>query len=399
MPRKKKAPEKKRRPQGTGSIVWMAARQRWRARLPKTGEKAARESLHLTRDDAEAWIVREVTRSPDSFDPLRPLGEYLAYWYNLRRDRWGEQTQRRYLYEMAAVGDLRLIPLYRLRGDQVAAAQAAILRRGCTRRYTYNVISLLNRALADAVKWRLIDSNPVDTDALPEPEHRVTQAWELDELRAVLSAIVGHRFEAVYLLILWGALRIGEVVALRWNQIEDDGTVAFNQAEHTQIRGRPIGSTKRERERETQLPSMVIDRLRVLRAAGPHPMDFPARPMAAVAYVYVAQRPDGNRWTARQIRDEWKELVAGVRYGHDGEIVKQLRPHGGRRTAGTMHMVAGTPLADVSKLLGHSSPATTAQSYLGSSRRRRQDAANRLAALIGTPEGTVEGPIEGTEGR
>lgn len=394
MPRRKAPePKPKRRSPDAGSVTWVERRARWRARLPQHRGESLRESWHRTRDEAEAWIVREMARESDSFDPTRPLGAYLDYWLELLGGGWGAQTLRRYTYEARALGSLRGVALDRVRGDRVQRAQQALLARGVTRRYAYNVISLLRRALADAVKWKILSENPALTVTLPEPEVRVTQAWDIAEIRAVLAAIVGHRFEAIFLLILWGGLRIGEVVGLRWDQIDDDGTVAFNQAEHTHLRGRPIGATKRERDRETQLPSHVVARLAVLRKNGPPPMRHPARPKLDVAYVYVAQRPDGNRWHPRTIRDDWKALVATVRV--DTATVKPLRPHGGRRTFGTQHMVAGTPLADLASLMGHSSPAVTAQSYLGSSKERRREAAERLAGLIRGGDGTGKGQGKG----
>lgn len=371
MPRRR-APEKpKRRPPNTGGVAWVERRQRWRARLPNK----AGESWHLTRDEAEAWIARELTRTPTSFDPSETVGAYLDYWRGLNEGRWAPQTALRYKAEAATLSGIRATALWRLRGDQVMAEQARLLKRDLTRRYVYNVLSLLKRALGDAVKWKILPENVVETVTLPDPEHTTTQAWSLEEVRAVLSAIVGHRFEALYLLILWGGLRIGEAVALRWNQIADDGTVAFTHAEHTQLRGRPIGRTKRERDRETHLPAVVIARLRGLQAAGPVPVDWPPMKHLPVAYVYVSQRPDGNRWTPHTIRLHWAQLVAETK-------VTPLNPHGGRKSWGTMHMVSGTALADLSSLMGHSTPAVTAQSYIASHRDRRKESAERLAELI-----------------
>jgi integrase len=392
MPRRRPEPEKpKRRSPGTGSVRWIERRQRWRSRLPQRKDEKTRETWHLTRDEAEAWIVREVARDRDSFDPTHSTGDYLDYWLDLVGDRWGPQTRRRYEYEAKAMGPLRAIPLERLRGDRVQAQQATLLQRGLTRRYTYNVMALLRRALADAVKWKILPENVADTVTLPEPEVRVTQAWTLDEVKAVLRAITGHRFEACYLLILWGGLRIGEVVGLKWDQIADDGTVAFREAEHTHLRGRPIGTTKRERERETELPAHVVTRLKELCTAGPAALAWPGRPKTHVASVYVAQRPDGGRWHPRTIRDDWVRLVTALK-------VAPLRPHGGRRTFGTQHMAAGTPLADLASLMGHSSPAITAQSYLGSSKDRRKAAAERLADLLEPDRGIGKGQSKGQAG-
>ena len=396
MPRKPKpSVPPPRRERGQGSVTWVESRKRWRARLPKAPGEKARETWHTTRDEAAAWIVRELQRGPDAFDPSETLGAYMNYWFRLVGGRWGPQTRRRYAYEAAALGELVKRPLDRCRGDHFAAAQADILARGCTRRYAYNVLSLYKRALADAVKWKILAENVVETVTLPDPERKRQPAWTLPEVRAVLKAIVGHRFEACYLLILWGGLRIGEVVGLRWDQIGDDGLVAFAEAEHSHLRGRPIGTTKRERDRETQIPAHVVTRLKALRASGPAPMAFPTRPRVDVAYVYVAQRPDGNRWTPRQIRDDWKALVENVTLDDDETKIKQLRPHGGRRSFGTMHMVARTPLADLSTLMGHSSPAVTAASYLDSSRDRQREAAERLAELLEPHPGTSKGQVEG----
>lgn len=375
MPRPKKIVKPKRRPPDSGSVSWSSRRQRWRARLP--GKDGA-ETWHLTRDQAEAWIASVLTRTPTSFDPSGTVGSYLDYWRELHAGRWAPQTAKRYQYEAAALTGVRTAVLWRLRGDQVMAEQARLLKRGLTRRYVYNVISLLRRALADAVKWKILTENVVETVTLPDPEHTSTRAWTLGEVRTVLAAIVGHRYEAVYLLILWGGLRIGETVALRWDQIADDGTVAFTHAEQTQLRGRPIGRTKRERDRETQLPAVVVARLRDLQAAGPVPVDWPPMRHLSVAYVYVSQRPDGNRWTPHTIRLHWQQLVSRLK-------VAPLNPHGGRKTFGTIHMIAGTALADLSTLMGHASPATTAQSYIASSGERRREAAERLAALITAP--------------
>lgn len=379
MPRKKREPDlppkPKRRAPDTGSVRWVERRRRWRARLPQRAGESTREAWHLTKDEAEAWIARQLARSPDAFDPSRTVREYLDYWQRLRAGAWGPQTRRRYTYEARALAAIQGVPLWRLRGDQAQSALADLLDRGVTRRYAYNVASLLKRALADAVRWRILTENVAETISLPSPEHRVTQAWDIEEIRDVLAALVGHRFEACYLLILWGGLRIGEVVGLRWDQIDRDGGVAFRQGEQTHMPGRPLGPTKRERERETQVPLRVARRLAEIKQKGPAPVAWPGRPKHDVAYVYVAQRPDGGRWHPRTIRDDWKRLVAGLK-------VKQLRPHGGRRTFGTAHMVAGTPLADLATLMGHSSPATTAQSYLGSSAARRREAAERLAELL-----------------
>jgi len=362
--------------------------------LPLNVERPHHESWWRTRLEAEAWLARELARAPDAFDPSQSLGDYLRYWFRLHAPSWAPQTRRRYHYEIAACRPIWSYPLEKLRADHILRVVADIQARGCTARYAYHVGSLLRRALDDAVRWKILTESPADHVALPTPEPLTTKAWDVDEIRAVLAAIVGHRFEAIYLLILWGGLRIGEAIARRWDEIGDDGTVRFDQAEHSNIQGRPIGATKRRREREVELPAIVVSRLKALRAAGPAPLARPARTTRDVAFVYVAQRPDGKRWTARAVRDDWNRLVGTVTVD-DERAVPPFRPHGGRRSYGTLQMVAGTPLADLSMLMGHSSPAVTAQRYLATSKARRRAAAERLAALLLPTEREGEGQAEG----
>jgi integrase len=325
------------------------------------------------------WLASALTRNSDAFDARRTVGAYLDYWRELHAHRWAPQTRLRYQAEARAYREVRGIALDRLRGDQVQAAQAALLKRGCTRRYAYNVTRLLGRALADAVKWRILTENVVDTVTLPTPERPRARAWDLAEIRAVLAVIVGHRFEAAYLLILWAGLRLGEVLALRWDAISSDGVVTVSASEQGAIKGRPIGPTKRERIREVDLPEHVTARLRALRQA------------PGVTSVYVLGRPDGGRWKRDVVRRDWVALVSALK-------IQPLRPHGGRRSWATMHMLAGTPLADLSVLLGHASPATTAAAYIGSSRVRRRQAALALAELLAPQSGDVKGLEEGQDG-
>lgn len=378
MPRRKKEPDPPpRRQRGTGAVSWSPQRQRWRARLPKrTGEQVARESWHLTADEAAVWLARELAKVVETFDARRSLGEYLDYWRDLHEDRWAPQTRLRYEAEANAYRELRGLPLDKLRGDQVQAAQARLLKRGRSRTYAAQATRLLGRALADAVKWKILAENVVDTVTLPTPERVQARAWDLDEIRAVLVAIVGHRFEAAYLLILWAGLRIGEVLALRWDAIGTDGVVTVAHSEQTRVRGRPIGTTKSDRVRQVDLPEHVAARLKELRQAG------------TVTSVYVLGRPDGRRWTVHVVRKAWIALSTTLK-------IQPLRPHGGRKSFGTMHMVAGTSLADLSVLLGHASPAITAAAYVASSSARRQHAARALSELLTPPSGAEEGQLDG----
>lgn len=379
MPRRRKPPPPPpRREQGQGSVTWVESRNRWRARLPKRPAEKPRESWHKTRPEAEAWITRELLRDATSFDPTKTLGVYLNYWYRLHLHRWKPLTQERYRSSIAAAQPIAAHPLERLRGDHIQELLAGMMARGLSRGYAYSIGSLIRQALADAVRWKILGENPGQAVTLPEPERTHARAWDEHEVRRFLTAIHGHRFEAVYLFILYGGLRIGEVMALRWDAIDPEhGTVLVGPAEWTNA-GRVIGTNKSERDRDVDLPATVLIRLKALRAAMP------------VISPYIAGKANGSRWAPTTIRSDWSKLVARLK-------LQPISLHGGRHSFATGHMVAGTPLADLAHLMGHASPSITAKVYLSSSRERRREAASRLGDLFSGAKPPNEGQNEGQQ--
>lgn len=369
MPRPKKAaPTPDRRQRGRGSVAFDARRQQYRARLPRARDGTRPGEYFTTRADAEAWIIFQLARDDDSFDPARPFGDYLNHWYRLQSPRWTPLTRRRYLYELAALASIADIPLQRLRTDHIQSVITALLERGLTQRHAYNVARLAYRALARAVSWKILTENVASEVDFPEPEQRTPLAWDQGEARRVLRAIVDHRFEAAFLLMICGGLRIGEVLAVRWDDFDwVEQIVTIERAEWTLAR-REIGLPKRGKARIVELPAWVTRRLKVL------------RDRATVLSPYVLGKPDGARWSGPTLRKAWDAIILEAK-------VRRLVPHGGRHTFATGHMVAGTDLADLAAMMGHANPSITATTYLSTSRRRRREAAERLGGLFSEPDG------------
>lgn len=380
MPRPKKPPAPTpRRTYGTGSVRYVAARSRWRARLPRDAAGHQRETWHASEDEAAAWLARELSRDASGFDPASSLGQYLNYWYGLHASRWQPLTQYRYRYELATCRSIATHRLDRLRGDHVQGLLAGMLARGLSTRYVYNVGSLLRRALGDAVTWGILERNVALAVTLPEPERRPARVWTAPDVQKVLRAIEGHRFEAAYLLILYGGLRIGEVAAVRWDALDAGaGVLTVRDAEWTNAK-RQIGTPKRQRVREVDLPPHVVARLLALRRAMPVPS------------VYLLGKPDGSRWTTERLRGDWQALAEPLG-------IPTLNPHAGRHTALSHLLARGVPIAEVARQAGHASPAVTYATYVhitDNERRRLRGALDGLYEDATDPPGTIEDRIEG----
>jgi integrase len=91
-------------------------------------------------------------------------------------------------------------------------------------RTTQYARAVLQRALNRAVKWDLVTRNVVLATDPPTSRPRTIMPLTEEEARRLLIAVAGHRLEALYRLALSLGLRRGEVLGLRWADIDFETT-------------------------------------------------------------------------------------------------------------------------------------------------------------------------------
>jgi len=82
----------------------------------------------------------------------------------------------------------------------------------------------LHKALAQAVKWSLIPRNPADAVKAPIPSTKEMRPLSAQEARKLLEAACGNRLEALYVLAIHTGMRRGELLGLRWDDIDLDSS-------------------------------------------------------------------------------------------------------------------------------------------------------------------------------
>jgi integrase len=313
-----------------------------------------------SRDEAEKEVARRVLDVPDA--GAMTVGQLL--------DRWAEyypppSAHSRYNYARSiektlkpALGHLRL-------RDLTALDIEAWVLRGLQRGKPNTVLTAaqpLRQALRRAVLWRLIPFDPalgVEWRRIPRVAR--TEALTLDEARRFLVHVRGHRFEAFWRLMIVGGMRSGEVVALKWEDIDWElGVVVVSRTmtkgEHgTRQEGQ---TTKGKRARVVGLDARTRAVLEPLRGEG---------------WVFTVN----GRWlwpaeVSAAFNDVKREagLPAGV----------QMRDL--RRTSSSLDQDMGRDVRDVSKRLGHASQALTSRVYTVVSAERRRKEAEELATAL-----------------
>lgn len=348
------------RPGWRGELVWEGKRHI----VAGATEQEARDRLGDLRRD-----LRRGTRA----SATGTLGEYLTGWLEGQRDAVRPSTWRTtagYVngYLVPALGT---VPLARLTAADVSRALSAFRKHGRPAQdgqrrpprpvsavTTHHVRSTLRAALTDAYKAGLVGRNvAADAKAPRVPDQRVTYLTAA-QVSKLLGATADDPLGPLYALAVSTGLRRGELVGLRWSDIDTKAgslTVSRSVA-RDESGGWSAAETKSARSRRslplTAAASRALDRQRKRQAA--------ARLSAGTAW----QDRDGLIFTDQIGRPVLPEYVshafakARTAAGLPTATLHQLR-----HTAATLLLSEGVPLAVISDWLGHSSIGVTAKHY------------------------------------
>lgn len=212
----------KRRGRGEGSI-FRRKDGRWAGFVTlgytPDGRQKKRWVYGRTRQEVAEKLARLLPKAwsgtvPDS--RLR-LGDWLVHWVEERALRKGLRptTIRNYRVYLGHLGPVYHIPLSRLTALQLRALFAELAHLSPSHRR--HIYQFLRAALRDAVRMDLIPSNPMEAVDPPEGGPvRPPKAWTPEEVARFLEAAKGHRLYTLFALMLATGLRIGEALALRW---------------------------------------------------------------------------------------------------------------------------------------------------------------------------------------
>ncbi|MBV9374081.1 MAG: site-specific integrase, partial [Alphaproteobacteria bacterium] len=216
------------RPRGPGA---------WELKFDVQSENGQRKTRYVTfhggKRDAQKKLTELLDRvNKGSFiDPLKTtLSEFLDRWEGWAATQVSAKTLERYkdLLTHHVRPHLRGRPVQKLRTVDFAELYGKLQSpkpdgAGLAPRTVGHVHRLLHRVFGHAVKWSVIGANPVTAAEPPRVQRREIDILDPDQIRAVLHALRGHRLYPVVVIALATGMRRGEIVALRWADIDLDG--------------------------------------------------------------------------------------------------------------------------------------------------------------------------------
>lgn len=240
-----------------------------------------------------------------------------------------------------------------------------------------NTIRLARASLAGAVKLA-VSTGILATDPLakvPRPKRRrsTPQHWTPDQARAFLVSQEGDRLYPLWAFLLACGLRIGELVWLRWANVDlDRGQVRVIEFAST------IGYDLAPSEGKSATSRRTVDLdpglVRIIQRQREQ-QRFEARRPGYEASPYVFAKPAGGAYHPQTLSKTLAELSldAGL---------PRLTAHGLRHTSATLMLDQGIAPKIAAERLGHADPALFLSLYSHVTPTMQRNAANAIGAAL-----------------
>lgn len=370
----------RRRGKGEGTIYYDGSHDRYHAQI--TLENGKRKSIYgktaaevrekltaLSRDRDRGMVLPEGQQT---------VKQYLLGWLELMRpprtraSTWIRYEQLVRVHLIPGLGKHKLAKLsaYQVEAFYTAKRKASGLSSTTVRR----MHDVLHNALDDALRLDQVTRNVSElVDAPPEAD-AVRRHYTVEQVAVLLASLESHRLEALILVALATGMRQGEILALRWRDVDMACGTLQVRANRTRLeRGYGDGPPKtRESAAKLALPSLAVEALRRQRVR-----------------VKEMRLRAGDRWqehdlvfpTARgthllgpNLRKYWRAITeaAGLPY---------IRFHDLRHSAGTLLEESGVDIRMVSAALRHTRLDTT-QRYSHVTDRMQAQTADAMERIM-----------------
>jgi integrase len=273
-----------------------------------------------------------------------------------------------YIFNVHLLPTLGEMQLRLITRDVVQNLLVAKLRSGLSWKTVKHIRTTLGTVLRAAECHGLIETNPVASTRLPRrgpsPER---PSISLEHIRTLLNNLPEPSYSIGWLIVLTG-LRIGEVLALRWRDVDlVAGTLRVNQAVYDGHFDAP--KTKRSK-RAVPLSKKAKAILEARKPSVPNPD----------ALVFSTR--NGSPLSRRNLLN--RHLVPTCKAFE----LPRMNWHWLRHASTTFLDSVGTPLGTMQDLLGHSSPELTRDTYLHSVPADARRSVQKVEKLINGPKRT-----------
>ncbi len=376
----------KRRAYGTGSIFQRKDRKgkQWIAQIIlengkilqkycKTQEEAGEVLNEMLYEQRHGTLITEKDQT---------VKQHFERWLEVHKTkiRWSTYLRYQGLVNKHVLPTLGRISLQKLAAQDLEALYARKLEEGLSPISVEAIHKTIHLALKQAVRWRLINRN-VSEDVSPPRETQLHERQILtpEQAQKLLVAARGHRLEAMLTLAIATGMRRGELLALRWRDIDFQQKCLYVRRSASRLPGgyRVTEPKTARGKRKNTLPKFVMEALQQHRIrqkelklkAGP---DWEENDLV-FCNIY------GRFLNTQSLFVLFSALLKKAGLPH-------IRFHDLRHSAATILGAMGVSAKVIQELLGHSSITITLNVYSHVLPSMQQEAMDKLDRLFGGME-------------
>ena len=299
--------------------------------------------------------------------------EWLHKWLELYvKPSTKERTYRKYRQE----AEKYILPaLGNYEADELSAVElqsfsASLAERGLAASTVNGVLFVLKSSLRKAVALGIAHRQYTDMIVRPKVREKKVVCFSKDEQKRIEQYVLEHNTPYLFgiVLTLYTGLRIGELLALTWEDIDfQKGTVTiskscFDSWENGRYK-KIFDTTKTQSsERVIPLPKQIIGELKQLKK------------QTGARFVVAAKSEYGA-----QIRAYQRSFELVLRKLH----IERKCFHALRHTFATRALEVGMDVKTLSEILGHKNPTITLNRYAHSLLEHKTEMMNKVGRLYG----------------
>ncbi len=293
------------------------------------------------------------------------LAEFLERWLATVKPNLEAKTFERYkeIVDLNINPRLGAIQLTKLQPQQLSELYAwsatsgnRRTKSGLSPRTVLHIHRLLRKALQQAVIWQVRPTNPAAMIQAPRAKDKEMKPVEEDRAGWLIEAAENTVLYLPILIALYTGMRRGEILGLRWSDLDlDNARLTVTQSLGQTRAGIHFKKPKNKKSNRTiALSETLIDAFREHRQCqektkalfGP---DYPKHDL-------VLPLNDGTPWPPDRFTDDYIAFTRRV-------TAREIRFHDLRHTHASELLRRGIPLKTVSQRLGHANPTVTLDIY------------------------------------
>jgi len=368
-----------RRGNHEGSLYFHKTRNRWCAQVTLNGHRITKYGK--TRVECREWIKEMIAKvnAGLTYEGMQFTVEgFLEAWLN------GKELSRRpkTVLQYRQVAHQHILP--QIGGMQLQDVHPSHLKQlyalkrdeGRGARTVQLIHAVLHNAFKQAVLEGILGRNPADAVERPRVEQSEMQTLHENQARQFLLAAMGSPFETIYYLALTSGMREGELLGLKWSDLDLNKSTLFVQRQLQQIPGQGyvlVPPKTKAGRREIKLGQGTLTQLEAHRERQKLAKTNAGEKWQENDFIFPTSL--GTPLDHKRVRKEFKRILKSAN-------LPNIRFHDLRHTSLNALLDHDVPVNAVQKRAGHATPSTTVNIYGHATARSQEDAAEKIEELV-----------------